>query len=431
MNEKREITEILTIYRRMKKGRNQDLYHTLTNSYDEIADNNKVKSDFITCDKNIGCGSIGNYSMYNDPETGDPNFLPGEENGSNHLYDFGQFKVDESKFILYSKESNLLQCEEWPAVESCKYYWLNIFNPTEVDLQVLRQLYNVHDITLNDIREKNTEEKIEVFRHYTFISTKLFESGAETTDIDFNILMFKDYIITTHDKPWASISDIVNFLYLISQHTTIYPDWVFYSIIIEFLQDVKHMMRELLPKIHQVQEISANANLEIEKVLRDNFELVYRLYDMRRFCKPKIAIISSLKTKHAKRMRKNINDHLLFALSEFYGIDREAKEANVILERCQDLFLALVNLEHSREANEMNKAMHQLTIVTFIFLPVQAVAGLWGMNVKVPFQDENNLFWFWFLTLISPLLGCIYFVIPRIQKLIRRISCRGDVKIRK
>lgn len=371
MSEKREITEILTIYKRLKRGKNQYLYQPGVNSFEDF------------------------------------------DEGGNKFYDFGQLILENYKFLLYSKETSLLESDEWPLIADRKFFWLNIFNPSDADLEILKNDFDVHDISLNDIREKNTEEKIEVFKHYTFISTKLIGGGVDDIiDIDFNILMFKDYIITTHDKPWPSINDIVNFIALISKHTTIYPDWVFYSIIIEFLQDVKFMMRQVLPEIYKIQAVSTSAHFEISDVLKDNFKLVYRLYDIRNFCKPKIDIISALKTKHSKRMRKNVNHQLLFALSEFNGIDREAREANNVLERCQDLFIALVNLENSREDRAMNKVIHKLTIVTFIFLPLQAVSGLWGMNVKVPFQNTDNVLYFWLLALIGPFFSLMYFLLP-------------------
>lgn len=37
----------------------------------------------------------------------------------------------------------------------------------------------------------------------------------------------------------------------------------------------------------------------------------------------------------------------------------------------------------------------KLTVLGTIVLPMNIVTGMWGMNVLVPGQDVDNLYWFW------------------------------------
>lgn len=37
----------------------------------------------------------------------------------------------------------------------------------------------------------------------------------------------------------------------------------------------------------------------------------------------------------------------------------------------------------------------KLTVLGTIVLPMNIICGMWGMNVKVPGQDVDNLWWFW------------------------------------
>ncbi|EJW01246.1 hypothetical protein EDEG_00546 [Edhazardia aedis USNM 41457] len=386
------ITEIITIYRKMKKGRdNQNIYRPLLNIRFESLPVEPIDID-------------------------SPTFVF-EKSKNTSVYDFSRFRnIKETKYIYYSKETSLLQSnfmfdmENIIELVSKKFYWINIFNPNEKDLNQLANLYDVHDITLIDIREKNTEEKIEIFKHYTFISLRLFgdPNCEEAEDIDFNILMFKDFIITTHDKPWVGINDILNFMSLISNHSTPFPEWVLYSVIIEFLQDLKSIKEDLRPKVERMQDIShANENT-IEDLLRTNFALVYRLHNLKNTIKPKLNIINSLKTKCNKRLRKLVSRHLIDSHNDFYEQEQEVKEYQKILERSQDLGLAIVNMVQSREGNAMNKSMKWFTMVTFIFLPCQTVAGLWGMNVRVPGQGTQSLIWFYILCFIGPIISLCY-----------------------
>lgn len=377
--------EIITIYRKMKKGRqNQNIYRTLLNvesSQDEVSE-----------------------------------FEYPTDQRKNSVYDFCRFRnLKDSKYIFYSQETSLIEsntlfCSDQNLFDK-KFFWINIFNPNETDLEVLADCFDVHDISLMDIRERNTEEKTEVFKHYTFISLKLFSEAnwKDTEDIDFNILMFQDFIITTHDKPWGGINDIINFLSLISAHTTLYPDWVLYSVIIEFLQDLKFITSELENEIENVRDVTSADENNIEEILRHNFNLAFKLYSLRNTIKPKVNILNMLKMKCIKRLRKSVLKHLTDCLLDFKKQEKEVKEFGNILERCQDLCLAIVNMLQSKEGNAMNKSMKWFTLITFIFLPCQTVSGLWGMNVKVPGQDGEGLSMFWVLTLIGPMISLMYF----------------------
>lgn len=37
----------------------------------------------------------------------------------------------------------------------------------------------------------------------------------------------------------------------------------------------------------------------------------------------------------------------------------------------------------------------KLTVLGTIVLPMNIITGMWGMNVLVPGQDVENLYWFW------------------------------------
>ncbi|KAM0675936.1 CorA metal ion transporter [Gurleya vavrai] len=387
------IMEIITIYRKMKKGRvNQNIYRMLLN----VASNVSASEVDELIQTTPTINEDNNISTYN----------------------FNKFRnLKDTKYIYYSQETSLIQSnilfklDNFKELIDRKFFWINIFNPSEKDLQVLANVFNIHDITLIDIRERNTEEKIEIFKHYTFISLKLFSAAnwKENEDIDFNILMFKDFIITTHDKPWGGIKDILNFLFLIGSHTTLFPDWVLYSVIIEFLQDLKYIIEEMRPEIDLFRDVSKADEKNIEEILRENFDVVYKIYALKNTIKPKVNILSVAKLRCSKRMRKNVLKHLSDCYIDFKKQEKEVKENTKILERCQDLCLAIVNMVQSREGNAMNKSMKWFTMITFIFLPCQTVSGLWGMNVKVPGEGTGDLYWFWILTAIGPLLSLLYF----------------------
>ncbi|EEQ82741.1 hypothetical protein NCER_100486 [Vairimorpha ceranae BRL01] len=397
------IYEIITIYRKMKRGKNnQNIYRMQFN-----IDHHGPDFSEVDIENNLQEGVVGS-------------------NGK--IIDFCRYRtLDNMKYIFYSKETTLIESDDIFAnmdILKNKYYWLNIFNPSEKDLEILGNYLGVHDVTLIDIREKNTEEKLEHFKNYFFISLKLLSTcNLGTEDIDFNILIFKNFIITTHDKQWSGIRDILNFLSTISQHTILYPDWVFYSIIIEFLQDVKYVLENVRPESTAQKACSRSINYEMGDNLKNNFEMVYQLYNFRQFIRPKIIILEKMR-KSNKKTPRNVLYLLNDCYKDFKRQQKLAVEYNEILERSQDLFLALVDMEQSREANEMNKAMNRFTKIAFVFLPCQTIAGLWGMNVKVPWQDQTSVFYFWLLCAVGPLCSLIVYYLYKLFKTKRKTTVK-------
>jgi magnesium transporter len=373
------IAEIITIYRRMKRGKNNQSTYRMLFNIDEDR-----PSEFQSIERPSGA-----------------------------MLDFCKHReLKSSKYLYFSLDSGLRQwnksLQENETLLGKEYYWINVFNPSEEDLSTLGSKFSVHDVTLMDIREKNTAEKMELFKNYTFVSLKLFSNRrVDTEDIDFNILIFKNIIITTHDKPWLGIGDIVNFLSLIVQNTKLYPSWVFYSVVIEFLQDTKYILEGIRPEGVAQKAMSKSVSWEIDETLHENFEMVYRLHGFKQFIKPKIDIL-----RNFIRSSRDVPKRLVRLFEECYYDfrmqERLAKEHNVILERSQDLFLALVDMEQSKEANRTNMVMKRVTQATFIFLPLQAVAGLWGMNVRVPWRDSESVWCFWVLAAIGPLFNLLY-----------------------
>ncbi|EPR79378.1 CorA-like Mg2+ transporter protein [Spraguea lophii 42_110] len=472
------IFELITIYRRMKKGRNQDVYRMQLNIG---CDDSETSEKYYKDNKNIDGKYNQNLPFYDFEKYRNLKFkkylfFDGELTLFSDFFNSTFYEKlcskDENKKDLKknkeshnvnrilrkneknninnsnkkdNKEEHILQNsatnKEKPGYGSNKTfkstntngkycYWLNIFCPSEEDLEILGKNYGVHDISLNDIREGNTEEKVEIFKQYIFISLKISSDKNKekhkdkysdiNKDLDFNILLFDNFIITTHNKPWTPVTDILNFVYLISVHTTMHPEWVFFSVIIEFVQDVKYIMNEIEPDVLEIENITNNLNNLLNDnyllidILKKNFKLVYKVYTIQQFIKYKIHILTTFKVKLAKKIRRPISRYLQFSLTDFIEIEKDLKEFNRILERSQDLYLALANLEHSKKESEINTIMKRFAFIAFILLPIQTIAGLYGMNVPLPFANTNNPYdyrSFYYLCLFSVIITIITYLL--------------------
>ncbi|KAJ1802165.1 CorA metal ion transporter, partial [Coemansia sp. RSA 2599] len=80
----------------------------------------------------------------------------------------------------------------------------------------------------------------------------------------------------------------------------------------------------------------------------------------------------------------DVHDHLIALTASVHHCER-------ILARAHGNYLARINLELTHASNTTNQLATQMTVLAGIFLPLNLVAGVFGMNVKVPGRDRDDL----------------------------------------
>ncbi|CAO3645357.1 unnamed protein product [Cunninghamella echinulata] len=86
----------------------------------------------------------------------------------------------------------------------------------------------------------------------------------------------------------------------------------------------------------------------------------------------------------------DVYDHILTLLQNLQHYE-------TVLARTHSNYLARLSIELTRTSNSTNTVIGRLTIFATILLPMNLVTGLWGMNVKVPGMDYDNLIYFFWI----------------------------------
>lgn len=66
-----------------------------------------------------------------------------------------------------------------------------------------------------------------------------------------------------------------------------------------------------------------------------------------------------------------------------------------LLSRAHSNYLAQINIDMNERSERTADVLGKLTVLGTIVLPMNIICGMWGMNVKVPGQELDNLWWFW------------------------------------
>ena len=75
------------------------------------------------------------------------------------------------------------------------------------------------------------------------------------------------------------------------------------------------------------------------------------------------------------------------------GLTDRLERAIDAVENLRDLLLGTFDIHMGRAAQDANDVMKVLTLLSAVLLPSVVLAGVMGMNFKLPFFEEPNNFW--------------------------------------
>ena len=75
------------------------------------------------------------------------------------------------------------------------------------------------------------------------------------------------------------------------------------------------------------------------------------------------------------------------------GLTDRLDRAVEAVENLRDLLLGTFDIYMGRAAQDSNETMKVLTLTSAVLLPAVVLAGVMGMNFKLPFFDDTSNFW--------------------------------------
>jgi magnesium transporter len=81
-----------------------------------------------------------------------------------------------------------------------------------------------------------------------------------------------------------------------------------------------------------------------------------------------------------------------------------------MLSRSHSNYLAQISIDGITQGTSTNRVLSKITVLASIIVPLNVITGLFGMNVMVPWRDEQNLSAFY--GILGGLLGfCLITVV--------------------
>ena len=262
--------------------------------------------------------------------------------------------------------------------------WINVEGLQDVSLiKALAERFQLHPLTVEDILNVVQRPKVDEYDDYTFITLKSTNWRDESLMISteqLSIIFSEQVVLTFQDIPSDTITKLRKRLENIHNQKLHKngADYLVYRLIDATVDQYFLALEGLGEKIELVEDRI------IDSPTPQNSRTIYRLKRqmlvLRKVIWPLREVMShllygenTLVTKFTRVYLRDAYDHIAQAIDT--------------VETFRDMLASLLDMYLSALTIRTNDIIKTLTIITTIFIPITAVASIYGMNIKgVPFM---------------------------------------------
>ncbi|RUS32376.1 hypothetical protein BC938DRAFT_475578 [Jimgerdemannia flammicorona] len=401
-------------------------------------------------------------------QVGDPEKTVAVRRKQSFYGDYTKSLIDETteRFTFYSvatgtiraRTLNEITFEGRPLSDLLRegVYWIDVLAPTDAEMRMMSKVcaavcqnvidevlvFRIHPLTAEDIQMQETREKCEIFGSYMFVCFRSFDQDQESSEymrpLSFYNIVLKNGILTFHFKRAPHPHKVRKRLQQLKDFITVTPDWINYAVIDDITDS-------FAPHIQQI-ELEADSIDDLVLLLKESeqSDMLRRIGHCRkkvmlllRLLSTKADVVRGLMKRFEDRVKEtaaevaggmagggvgaminkgmhhnialylgDIQDHIITMVQNLNGYDK-------ILARSHSSYLAQVSVELTQTSAVTNNAIGRLSVFATIVAPMTLVAGLGGMNVKVPGRDQNDLVWFFWIVASMVLWGIVAFAMAK------------------
>jgi magnesium transporter len=276
-------------------------------------------------------------------------------------------------------------------VESPGLRWINIEHPRPADQGWLEERFDFHPLDYEDVFSRNQRPKVDEYDDYLFIVLhfpRFDKRVGRLNAAELDIFIGPDFVITLPNEELRPVE------YLFErcraneeareQHFNKGAGYLLYRIIDSCVDASFPMLRKMGNKLDRIEEDIFEGRSE--DIVRDLSNVKQEIINFRKIVRPQRATFRDLERNKARYIPDDLDIY-------FDDINDAWERIWDMLENFKEVVEALESTNESVLAHRSNDLFRVLTAFSVILLPLTLIASIWGMNVRVPGQDNLTAFW--------------------------------------
>jgi magnesium transporter len=255
------------------------------------------------------------------------------------------------------------------ALKEDKLLWLDLQDTDEETLALLREVFKIHPLAVEDAKEFNQRPKVEDYDN--FVSLVAYGAcGLGEPLVEVHSFYAEHFLVSVHRDEVPAIDDACHTLSRLHTDRRLVA---LYRLLDSLVDSMFPFLAAMDDRIDDLQDqIFQNPK---EEQLSALFALKRQLVDMRKLVTPQRDMVSSMlaqvilipgMTAESERYIRDLYDHLI-RISDMVDSYRD------LLSGSLDAYMSMVS-------NRLNDVMKQLTIIATVFLPLSFLTGFFGQN---------------------------------------------------
>jgi len=253
------------------------------------------------------------------------------------------------------------------------FFWLDIHEPKKEDLEILREEFDFHPLSLEDSWQFNQRPKIDDYDGYVFLVV-FGASGPDDADglVEVHCFYSDRFLITLHRDDAPSLVELRE--WYVKRDTPVDdPARLLHKVVDGLVDSFFPRLTAIDDRIDALEDsIFLNAD---DAQLQEIFSMKRSLVSMRKVISPQRDLFASIvagvesfpgMTDADQRYFRDVYDHLI--------------RIGDMVDTYRDLLTGAMDVYLSTVSNRLNAVMKQLAIIATVFLPLTFVTGFFGQN---------------------------------------------------
>ena len=261
----------------------------------------------------------------------------------------------------------------WPVV------WVNVIGLGSIDIiEKVGTMFAIDRLLLEDVLDTSHRPKTEYYEHHIFTIIKGGLLGDQFESEHISIFLKKNVVIVFEEKPGSSFSNVRERIRRgtgkMRGHGS---DYLYYALLDEVIDKYFPILDKLNYQLATVEDevMAGNRNVRDKEVINQIHHTKSDLLLLHRTIWPTSDMISMiireetpLITKAVRGFMRDCHDHSM--------------QANELTQFYRDTASGLLNTFLAYEGHKTNEIVKVLTMISAVFIPLNFIAGVYGMNFE-------------------------------------------------
>ena len=266
------------------------------------------------------------------------------------------------------------------AMKADRLLWLDLEGTDDEVLTLLHEVFKIHPLAVEDVREFHQRPKIEDYDDFVSIVVYGARSlGEPLTEV--HCFYAERFLVSVHRDEVPAVADACHTLGRLHTDRRLVALYRLLDALVDTMFPYLTAMDERIDDLQD--QIFVNPK---ESQLADLFELKRELVTMRKMVTPQRDMVSTMMaqvvtipgmTAESERYVRDLYDHLI-RISDMVDSYRDLVSGSL------DAYMSMVS-------NRLNDVMKQLTIIATVFLPLSFLTGFFGQNLGWLVNREGSL----------------------------------------